>query len=99
MFASDPRVGSRALAVAADREHVLDTEVVQLDQRVLGLFAREPVAEHVGTGSTPNRYLIAAHRPNVPGALRVTRRRYVPSGSLVPDGLGRVHVMSMNGGS
>ena len=44
------------------------------------------------------RYLIAAQRPNVPGAFRVTRRRNVPPvprPTVSPAQL----VMSMNGGS
>src|SRR5690606_28189568 len=39
-----------AEVVAADGEDVADAEVVELDQRVLGLLAREPAAEDVGHG-------------------------------------------------
>ena len=46
-----------------------------------------------------NRYLIAAHRPNVPGALRVTRRRNVPPGTSSHTVSPAWLVMSMNGGS
>src|ERR687897_1272734 len=38
--------GARA-GVAADHEHVLDAQIVQLDQRVLGLLAREPFTQDV----------------------------------------------------
>ena len=84
--------------VSADREYVLDAQVVQLDQGVLGLLPREPVTQQVGTGSSPNRCLIAAHRPNVPGALRVTRRRHVPFGDCSHRASAAWLVMSMNGG-
>ena len=39
-----------ARVVAAHRQHVLDAEVAQLDQRVLGLLAREAVAQDVRHG-------------------------------------------------
>jgi hypothetical protein len=43
--------------------------------------------------------LIAAHSPNVPGALRITRRRHVPSGSSSQTASPAWLVMSMKGGS
>jgi hypothetical protein len=58
-----------------------------------------PLHKTCGTGSTSKRYLIAAHRPNVPGALRVTRRRYVPPGTSSHTVSAAWLVMSMNGGS
>ncbi len=36
--------------IAADCEDVVDAQVAQLDEEVLGLLLREPVAEHVGNG-------------------------------------------------
>jgi hypothetical protein len=63
------------------------------------LFPREPVAQHVRNGVDVEAVFDRAHRPKVPGALRVTRRRYVPPGTSPHTVAAAWLVMSMNGGS
>src|SRR5690606_36491328 len=42
-----------ALVVSAQRQQVLDAKIVDIDERVLGLLAREAVAEQVRDGVDP----------------------------------------------
>ena len=78
------------LAVAADRQDVLDPEVVQLDQRVLGLLAGEPVAEDVRDRIDVEAVLDRGAESERARRLARDAPAERPPGHLVPDRLARV---------
>jgi hypothetical protein len=57
---------AEAVLVPANRQHVVDAEVLELDEKVLGLLAGKPDAKHVGHGI--DVVLVLDERTNTQGA-------------------------------
>ena len=77
-------------AVSSDREDVLDPEIVQLDERILGLLAGEPVAQHVRDRVDVEAVLDRGAETERARSLARHAAPVGAAGDLVPHGLRRV---------